>query len=133
MAVGVLARRRARRRARTEKKATTEASRSIAEWIASVMIAIEPVIAPAASLSTIRVAFEAIERLAAPLFVLDHRGRLPARAQELGERPRRAPAVADRVLLVRLELGHRALVVGAGVDRDERRVVAEAAAAARLA
>jgi hypothetical protein len=45
---------------RTETKAMTEATRSISEWTASVMIAIEPVIAPAASLSAIRLAFETI-------------------------------------------------------------------------
>ena len=39
------------------------------EWIASVMIAIEPVIAPAASLSAIRIALDAIESPAAPAFV----------------------------------------------------------------
>ncbi len=50
-------------------KAITEATRSISEWIASVRIAIEPVIAPAASFSAIRVALEAIERPAAPLLV----------------------------------------------------------------
>ena len=42
-----------------------EATRSTAEWIASVMIATEPVIAPATSLSTIRTALEAIEISAA--------------------------------------------------------------------
>ena len=47
----------------------TEATRSISEWIASVMIAIEPVIAPAASLSAIRIALEAIESAAAPLLL----------------------------------------------------------------
>ena len=42
-----------------------EAIRSIAEWIASVRIATEPVAAPANSLSTIRKALEAIETAAA--------------------------------------------------------------------
>ena len=50
---------------RTEKYATTEAIRSIAEWIASVTIATEPVTAPATSLSRISVAFETIESPAA--------------------------------------------------------------------
>src|SRR3954447_21963077 len=43
------------------------------------------------------------------------------------QRPRSAAAVADRVLLVRRELGHRASVVA--VSGDERGVVAEAAVA----
>ena len=47
----------------------TEATRSISEWTASVMIAIEPVIAPAASLSAIKSALEAIESAAARLLV----------------------------------------------------------------
>src|SRR5687768_4694604 len=42
-----------------------EAIRSTLEWAASVTIAIEPVIAPAASLSTIRTMLEAIETAAA--------------------------------------------------------------------
>ena len=41
----------------------------MAEWIASVMIAIEPVIAPATSLSAISSELEAIESPAAPLLV----------------------------------------------------------------
>ncbi len=49
--------------------AITEATRSISEWIASVRIAIEPVIAPAASLSAISSALETIESAAAPLLV----------------------------------------------------------------
>jgi hypothetical protein len=53
---------------RTETYATTDAIRSTLEWIASVMIAIEPVIAPAAILSAIRVAFEMIETVAARAF-----------------------------------------------------------------
>ena len=44
----------------------TEASRSIEEWAASVRIAIEPVIAPAAILSAISSELEATERVAAP-------------------------------------------------------------------
>ncbi len=51
-------------------KAITEATRSISEWIASVTIAIEPVIAPAASFSAIRIELEAIESAAAPLLLL---------------------------------------------------------------
>ena len=47
------------------------------------------------------------------------------------QRARGAAAVADRVLLARRQLGHRALVAGV-VVRDEGGVVAEAAAAARL-
>jgi hypothetical protein len=50
---------------RTEKNAITEASRSMLECTASVMIAIEPVIAPAASFSAIRIALERIDRPAA--------------------------------------------------------------------
>ncbi len=42
-----------------------DATRSIAEWIASVMIAIEPVIAPATSLRQISSRFETIETAAA--------------------------------------------------------------------
>ena len=42
-----------------------EATRSTAEWIASVMMATEPVIAPATSLRMIRPALEAIEIAAA--------------------------------------------------------------------
>ena len=47
----------------------TEATRSISEWIASVISAIEPVIAPAASFSAISSEFDAIERPAAPVLV----------------------------------------------------------------
>src|SRR5689334_8418364 len=54
---------------RTDTKATTEAIRSIREWTASVMIAIDPVIAPAAILIAIRVEFDVIDRAAAPLLV----------------------------------------------------------------
>ena len=53
-------------------KAMTEATRSISEWIASVMIAIEPVIAPAASLSAIRIELEAIESAGGAAFGADH-------------------------------------------------------------
>ena len=70
-------------------EAMTEATRSINEWIASVMIAIEPVIAPAASLSAIRSEFEAIERPAAPVFVRIIAPGLPAAArQQRGPRGR---------------------------------------------
>ena len=41
--------------------------------------------------------------------------------------------MADGVLLAGLELGHRAVVVGPRVVGDERRVIAEAAAATGLA
>jgi hypothetical protein len=50
---------------RTEKNATTDATRSIAEWIASVIRAIEPVTTPAATLSRISRKFEMIDRPAA--------------------------------------------------------------------
>ena len=63
----------------------------------------------------------------------------PGRAHRVTSTPRcaasfrgRSPAVADRVLLVRRELRHRAVVVRAGVVGDEGRVVAEAAGAPRL-
>src|SRR3954470_20474229 len=49
----------------TEKKATSDAIRSMLEWIASVMIAIEPVMTPAASLRAISTEFETIDTLAA--------------------------------------------------------------------
>ena len=51
---------------RTETSAITEARRSTEEWAASVMIAIEPVIAPAAILRAISSKLEATERVAAP-------------------------------------------------------------------
>ena len=95
--------RRARRPCVPRRSAITEASRSIAEWIASVMIAIEPVIAPAASLSAIRIELETIESAAAPDLVrITSRSRRCGRARSRRERPRGAAAVADRVLLVRL-------------------------------
>jgi hypothetical protein len=50
---------------RTEKYATVEASRSMLEWTASVMIAIEPVTAPAAIFRTIRTELETMESAAA--------------------------------------------------------------------
>ena len=79
---------------RTETKATTEATRSISEWTASVRIAIEPVIAPAASLIAIRSELEAIESAAAPLLVRiiaapePPRRRSGAAASSLAARPR---------------------------------------------
>src|SRR5919106_1883431 len=51
---------------RTEASAITDAIRSISEWIASVRIAIDPVIAAAATLIAISRELEATERLAAP-------------------------------------------------------------------
>src|SRR5215213_3980474 len=48
------------------------------------------------------------------------------------QHPRRAAPMADLVLLGVAQLGGGALVVGAGVVRDERGVVAEAAAPPRL-
>ena len=118
------------------------------EWIASVMIAIEPVITPGASLSTIRREFETIETAAArvlgggawaagpiaPAGAFGHAAERAAHGrssrQALGQRPRRAAAVADGVLLLRRQLGHRAPVVVVG--GHEGRVVAEAAVAAGL-
>ena len=138
------------------------------ECTASVRIAIEPVIAAAASLSTISSALEAIETAAARSFrgicasgptarVVataapasirrsrrpGHLRRLPAGPpshglgvvglevrQLAGERPGGPPAVADGVLLLRGQLGHRAAVVVVG--RHEGRVVPEAAVAPRL-
>ena len=69
-------------------------------------IAIEPVIAPAASLSAIRIALEAIESAAARLLV---RITTPRRGQAEvgGEHARRAAAVADRVLLGGAQLRRR--------------------------
>ena len=98
------------------------------------MIAIEPVIAPAASLIAISTAFEAIESAAAPLLVriIARSGPRPAPSGAPASMPRRAAAVADLVLLGVAQLGGGALVVGAGVVGDEGRVVAEAALAARL-
>ena len=50
---------------RTETYATIDAMRSTAECIASVMIATDPVIAPAASFSAMRIVFDAIDSTAA--------------------------------------------------------------------
>src|SRR4051794_31495182 len=47
--------------------------------------------------------------------------------------PRRPTPVADGVLVRWCQFRHRSLVVRPGVVRDERRVVAEATGAARLA
>ena len=66
----------------------TEASRSIDEWIASVRIAIEPVIAPAASFIAISAAFDAIESAAAPLLVRITAPTPSARASSRAARPR---------------------------------------------
>src|SRR4051812_4396108 len=100
-----------------------DASRSTAECIASVTIATDPVIAPAASLSTISTVFDAIETAAARLLARVLRARwalaptamslivpLPARPGRLlqagDQRPGRPAAVAHRVLLGVGELGH---------------------------
>ena len=91
---------------RTEKNATIEASRSIAEWIASVRIATEPVTAPATSLSTISAEFEPIESAAAREREPWPCGQRPAShaAASRAARPRCEIAVLLRVG----ELGHRA-------------------------
>ena len=99
------------------------------EWTASVMIAIEPVIAPATSFSRISAEFEAIESRAAPaLRPSTAAGAIGGRATTSRRRGRRGPvlvltpspatrqlaggaaAMADRVLLGRRQLGHRAPV-----------------------
>ena len=54
---------------RTETKAITEATRSMSEWIASVRIAIDPVIARAASLSAMASRWRRSRAPAAPLSV----------------------------------------------------------------
>ena len=104
------------------------------------MIAIEPVIAPAATFSAIRIEFETIDRRAArvllgawaagPTAFAGPITRVCLLGQVAQQQPRRPAAVADRVLLLGSELGHRAPV--ADVVGHERRVVAEAALAARL-
>ena len=103
----------------------------MAECSASVSSATEPVMAPAIALSRISAEFEATESAAAPAFDGSPLiGVAGARlAQVAQQRAGRAAAVADRVLLGRRELGHRAPVVA--VVGDEDRVVAEAARAAR--
>src|SRR3954470_24354770 len=111
---------------RTATNAITDATRSIPEWAASVRIAIDPVMAPAAILSAMRIAFETMLRsqrlTSCPC---------PSLPELLGELARRTPAMADDVLFGGVELGHRAVVVRARVNGDERGVVAEAAGAAR--
>ena len=106
------------------------------EWTASVMIATEPVTAPATSLSTISVRLEAIDSAAARRLRGMSSARVPsagtiASVRQPGEqRAHGASAVADRVLLGVAQLGHRA--VGRAVVGQEGGVVAEAALAARL-
>ena len=73
---------------RTETSATTDASRSIDEWIASVRIAIDPVIAPAASFSAIRIEFETTESIAAPALVRIIAAAPRASARARAARPR---------------------------------------------
>ena len=88
-----------------------DAIRSMAECIASVMIATGPVTTPATILSTISTEFEAIEIAAA-------REREPgpcvSARQPCRRLPHSAPAVGDRVLLGVGELGHRAAAVAVG-------------------
>ena len=122
------------------------------EWMASVMIAIEPVIAPATSLRTISTELETIETRRRALLARQLGGRadrprrrlgggqrpapalhgavLPGAPEPLHQRAHGAAAVADRVLLLGRQLGHRAPVVV--VVGDDGRVVAEAALAPRL-
>src|SRR3954471_11553398 len=130
-----------------------DASRSMAECAASVRIATDPVTTPATTFSAISSEFDAIDSPAARVlrrsfvsfrasrsFVISAsrsfvigapRGRSSSSGLEpVAERARRAPAMADRVLLVRRQLGHRAAVVV--VVGHEGRVVAEPAVAARL-
>ena len=100
------------------------------------MIAIEPVIAPATIFSTISVMFETIDRPAALVLLGagrgDHAHRDPRSRSSQSRNARRGAApVADRVLLLGRQLGHRAAV--ARVVGHEGGVVAEAAVAARLA
>src|SRR5215207_9577415 len=112
----------------------TEAIRSIPECTASVTIATDPVTTPATSFSRISVRFEAIDCAAArrlrgvsscwtaPLLI--------ASVRQPGEqRTHGTASMADRVLLGVAQLGHRA--IGGAVVGQERRVVAEAALAAR--
>src|SRR5829696_6229632 len=116
----------------------TEAIRSIAEWIASVTIATEPVTAPATSLSRISVAFEPIDSPAARrLRTAAWSCETTVIASSVGQpREQRAYSVstmADRVLLGVGELGHRAGGWAPGlVVREEGRVVAEPSLAARV-
>ena len=62
---------------RTETKATIDAIRSTLEWIASVMIAIEPVIAPATSFSAISRLFERIDSAGRARLATGVAGRAP--------------------------------------------------------
>src|SRR4051794_9712207 len=95
------------------------------------MIAIEPVAIPVATFSAIRRLFETTDSIAAPDLVRVIASF--ANPKVFGERTCGTPPVADGVLLLRWQLGHRPAVLGAGVVGDEDRVVAEAATAARLA
>src|SRR4051812_8305836 len=110
--------------------------RSIEEGIASVMIATEPVIAPAASFSAMSAQLEAIDSAAARVLITPApagcdamSGPATSALQVRQQRARGAPAMADRVLLGGVQLGHRA--VPGEIVGDERRVIAEAAVAAR--
>src|SRR5207302_1060378 len=105
-------------------------TRSIAEWTASVTIAIEPVTTPAASFRAINARFERMERRAAPVFAdtCASASSLFARGEPIEEEAGRLPSVADLVLLIGGELGHSRLTSRTlGWDKD--RVVAEPAAA----
>ncbi len=101
------------------------------------MIAIDPVIAPATSLSAISVQFDAIEIAAARVLRGGVGFSTPAGPRVIARLPtqsRKARAARPRWLIASfsatLELGHRPAIVAVG--RHERRVVAEAAVAARL-
>ena len=96
-----------------------EASRSMPEWIASVRIATEPVTAPATSLSAIseRVGDDRDRGGARALAgAAPWRRRAVSAAEPCQQRPRGAPAVGDRVLLVVGELGHRAAASPSGTN-----------------
>src|SRR5436190_1434179 len=85
----------------------TDATRSIEEWAASVRIAIEPVIAPAAIFAAIRSEFEATETQAAPALVL------------IISRPRSAPPEGPLGPLIvdvdeRADIGHPAILARGG-------------------
>src|SRR5215216_5572822 len=106
---------------RTETSAITEATRSIPECTASVRIAIDPVIAPAAIFSAISTEFEAMLSIAARDFVP---GAMATRA------PRRA--CAPRAAGAARRLGERSLaaaldepLVAVFVDVCERRHVGD--------
>src|SRR5690348_13174049 len=96
-----------------------DAIRSIAEWIASVRIEIEPVIAPATTFIRISSEFETIDSSAA--LVLRRTMTLlvialpPARSAGLAGKPVEQlasgpPAVADRVFLGLGQFGHRTVI-----------------------